>query len=79
MHGQGARELVLGGLGPGDVRGDRPEEAVVDQEDEGRGALDHSGLDEPSSRCEGLVAVIAGAGLAADDVASPLGRWIAPR
>ena len=65
LHRQRAREVVAARLGPGDDRGEHAEEAVVDQEREGRRARDGPLLEDALAARHHLVAVIARAGLAA--------------
>ena len=57
--------MVAVGLLPGHVGGDRSEEAITQEEHEGRGPIDSAIFDEPVPGTEGVEAVVAGAGLAA--------------
>ena len=64
--GQGRGEVEIGGFGAGHVGDERTEVAIADGEDEGGRAVDHLGADEDAAGAILLLAVVAGAGFAAD-------------
>src|ERR1700758_2327886 len=73
MDGKRARKLVLGGRSAWNVRSDRPVEPVAEIKDKGRGAVDHPLRNQSAAAAEPVIAIVAGAGLAADrkQISSP--------
>src|SRR3546814_15593959 len=75
---QRGSEAVVGGVGAGNVGGDHAEEAVAEEEHEGRRAVYHARLDDLAAAPEAFVAVVAGAGLAAGDQRTAVGAMKGP-
>jgi len=66
LHRQRAGKVIPPSIGSRNIGRHGPEEPVADVEDEGRGAVDNARGDDPATGGEMVVAVVAGAGLAAD-------------
>src|ERR1700712_4671395 len=60
-----AREVVLAGLRASDIGGDRAVEPLAQEENEGCRTVDRMRGDERAAACEGVEAIVPGAGLAA--------------